>query len=126
MQGVYYNGTGLSGTPLLTRIDPTINFDLSWHSPAPGIVPQDNYSVRWTGQVQALYSENYTFYTTSDDGIRLWVNGVQLVNDWMNQDATEYSGTIALTAGQKYNIVIEYCYILQCDFSVTFLYNFLV
>ena len=108
LQGVYYNGTGLSGTPLLTRIDPTINFDLSWHSPAPGIVPQDNYSVRWTGQVQALYSENYTFYTTSDDGIRLWVNGVQLVNDWMNQGATEYSGTIALAAGQKYDIVIEY------------------
>jgi len=108
LQGVYYNGTALSGTPLLTRIDPTINFDLTYHSPAPGIVPQDNYSVRWTGQVQAVYSETYRFYTTSDDGIRLWVNGVQLVNDWMNQGATEYSGTIALTAGQRYDIVIEY------------------
>jgi len=108
LQGAYYNGTNLSGTPLLTRIDPVINFDLAYKSPAPGIVPQDNYSVIWTGQVQAQYNETYTFYTSSDDGIRLWINGVQLVNDWMNQDATEYSGTIALTAGQKYDIVIEY------------------
>jgi len=55
-----------------------------------------------------MYSETYTFYTTSDDGIRLWVNGVQLVNDWVRQGATEMSGSINLVAGQKYDIVIEY------------------
>ena len=114
LQGVYYNGITLSGTPLLTRIDTAINFELTYSkipqvlSPAPGIVPDDRYSVRWTGQVQAQSSETYTFYTVSDDGIRLWVNGVQLVDDWMNQSATEKSGTIALIAGQKYNITIEY------------------
>jgi len=114
LQGIYYNGTNLSGIPLLTRIDTTINFDFSYGnipqvlSPAPGIVPEDKYSVRWTGQVQPLYSETYTFYTQSDDGIRLWVNGVQLVDDWMNQGVTEKSGTINLAAGQKYDIVIEY------------------
>ena len=114
LQGVYYNGIALSGTPLLTRIDPVINFEMTYSqqpqvfSPAPGIVPVDLYSVRWTGQVQALYSETYTFYTVADDGIRLWVNGVQLVNNWVNQGATERSGSITLTAGQKYDIVIEY------------------
>jgi len=106
--GVYYNGTSFSGTPLLARIDSTINFELTSASPVPGIVPQDFYSVRWTGQVQPMYSETYTFYTTSDDGIRLWVNGVQLVNDWVRQGATEMSGSINLVAGQKYDIVIEY------------------
>ncbi len=111
LQGVYYNGTAFAGTPLLTRIDPTINFDLNYFgvlTPAPGIVPEDNYSVRWTGQVKALYSETYTFYTVSDDGIRLFVNGVQLVNNFVNQGATERSGTLTLVAGQKYDIVIEY------------------
>jgi len=106
--GVYYNGTSLSDTPLLTRIDSTVNFDLTTASPVPGIVPQDFYSIRWTGQVQPAYSETYTFHTTSDDGIRLWVNGVQLVNDWIRQGATEMSGSINLVAGQKYDIVIEY------------------
>jgi len=114
LQGIYYNGITLSGTPILNRVDTTINFELTYEkipqilSPAPGIVPDDKYSVRWTGQVQAQYSETYTFYTVNDDGIRLWINGVQLVDDWMNQSATEKSGTIALVAGQKYNITIEY------------------
>ena len=114
MQGVYFNGTSLSGTPLLTRTDTTINFELTYSkqpvvlSPAPGIVPEDLYSVRWTGQVQPLYSETYTFYTVADDGVRLWVNGQLLVDNWTNQGATEKSGTIKLVAGQKYDIVIEY------------------
>ena len=114
LQGTYYKGIQLSGTPLLTRIDPSINFDLRYGkqpqvlSPAPGIVPEDMFSVRWTGQVQPLYSETYTFYTLSDDGVRLWVNGTQLVNNWTNQSATEKNGSITLVAGQKYDIVIEY------------------
>ncbi len=98
----------LSGTPLLTRVDPTIDFDLGTGSPAAGTVPVDFYSVRWTGQVKAVYSETYTFYTNADDGIRLWVNGVQLVNNWADQAPTEKSGAIALVAGQKYDIVVEY------------------
>jgi len=108
LQGVYYNGITLTGTPLLTRIDSTVNFDLGFLSPAPGTVPTDLYSVRWTGQVQAVFSETYTFYTQADDGIRLWVNGVQLVDNWQNQGTTERSGTISLVAGQKYDIVVEY------------------
>ena len=114
LQGVYYNGIDLSGTVLLTRIDTTINFELTYSkqpqvlSPAPGIVPEDKYSVRWTGQVLPLHSETYTFYTLSDDGVRLWVNGSKLVDNWVNQSATEKSGTIALVAGQKYDIVLEY------------------
>ena len=114
LQAVYYNGISLSGTPLLTRVDTSINFELTYSkqplvlSPAPGIVPEDLFSVRWTGQIQPLYSETYTFYTLSDDGIRLWVNGVQLVDDWMNQGTTEKSGSITLVAGQKYDIVVEY------------------
>ncbi len=108
LQGVYYNGMTLSGTPLLTRVDPTIDFDLGTGSPAAGTVPVDFYSVRWTGQVKAVYSETYTFYTNADDGIRLWVNGVQLVNNWADQAPTEKSGAIALVAGQKYDIVVEY------------------
>ena len=38
----------------------------------------DTFSARWTGQIEAPYSGTYTFYTVSDDGVRLWVNGVQL------------------------------------------------
>ena len=50
----------------------------------------------------------YTFYTLSDDGVRLWVNGALVVNNWTDHAPTENSGTIALTAGQRYDIRMEY------------------
>ncbi|MHC5833851.1 MAG: PA14 domain-containing protein, partial [Nostoc sp.] len=44
----------------------------------------------------------------SDDGVRLSVNGQQIINHFVDQSATEYSGSIALVAGQKYDIKLEY------------------
>lgn len=91
----------------VTRTDATVNFNWGQRSPDAQIAP-DTFSVRWTGQVQAAYSEVYTFYTTGDDGIRLWVNGQQVINGWRDQAATEYAGTVALVAGQKYDLRLEY------------------
>ena len=75
--GQYYrdSGTGARFTTLvITRTDPTVNF--SWGGGAPGSgMPGDNFSVRWTGQVQAPVTGTYTFSTVSDDGVRLFVNG---------------------------------------------------
>lgn len=111
------NGTGLTGqyfsdTTLtnlaVTRTDATVNF--TWPNdtaPVTGL-PADNWSVRWTGQVQAQYSETYTFYTTSDDGVRLWVNNQLLIDNWTYHGATENSASIALTAGQSYAIKMEF------------------
>ncbi len=106
LMGAYYNTLDLSG-PALTRTDPTIDFDWSNSAPFAG-VNLNNFSVRWLGSVQARCSGTYTFYANADDGVRLWVNGTQLVDAWIYQGATEYSGTIALQAGQKYSIKIEY------------------
>jgi hypothetical protein len=58
--------------------------------------------------VQPVYTETYTFYTQSDDGVRLWVNGKLLIDNWTDHAATQNSGTITLTAGQKYSIKMEY------------------
>lgn len=67
-----------------------------------------DYSVRWTGQVRPALSGTYTFSTLSDDGARLWVGGKPLVNDWTGHGPTEDSGTIALQAGKRYDICLEY------------------
>lgn len=67
-----------------------------------------HFSTRVTGYVRPLYSETYTFYSTSDDGQRLWVNGTQLINNWTTQGMTQKSGTIALTAGVWYPIILEH------------------
>lgn len=91
----------------VTRLDPNVDYDWGNGSPDPSISP-DSYSARWTGKVTPKTSETYTFYTTSDDGVRLWVNGVQIINNWTIHGPTENSGTIALTAGTPYDIKLEY------------------
>ncbi|MCX7782710.1 MAG: DUF1929 domain-containing protein, partial [Meiothermus sp.] len=50
----------------------------------------------------------YTFITRTDDGVRLWVNNQLIIDRWVNQSSTERSGTIALVAGQRYNIRMDY------------------
>lgn len=111
LTGRYYNdaGNGTFFTTLaLTRIDATVNYDWGSGSPATG-VQANNFSARWTGQVQAPVSGVYTFYTTTDDGVRLWVNGVLILDRWIDQSpTTNTSTTIALTAGTKYDIKLEY------------------
>ncbi|MFD2573898.1 NPCBM/NEW2 domain-containing protein [Spirosoma soli] len=109
LRAEYYNNISLGGTPVLTRTDATVNFDWGTGSPASGVINTDNFSVRWTGQVQAPVTGNYVFSTTTDDGVRLWVNGVQVINDWNGHaPTTNNSVSIALTANQKYTIQLEY------------------
>jgi hypothetical protein len=101
----YYDNIDFTG-PTVNRVDPNINFT-TWGSPDPAIA-STTFSGRWTGQVLADYSETYTFETEADDGVRLWVNNQLLVNDWVDQGMTKVSGTIALTAGQRYDIKLDY------------------
>jgi hypothetical protein len=106
LTGQYYDNIDLTGLKV-TRTDPTVNFDWGSGSPDPSIGP-DTFSVRWTGQVQPQFSETYTFYTDSDDGVRLWVNGQLIINNWTNHAPTENSGALSLSAGQKVDLKMEY------------------
>ena len=116
LTGQYYNDPPAMAYPpnpgftalALTRNDATVNFDWGTGSPDP-TVTADNFTVRWTGQVLAPVTGNYTFATVSDDGVRLWIGGNQVISDWTDHAATTDSSTpIALTAGQKYDVKMEY------------------
>lgn len=107
LKATYFANNALSGSPTLTRVDDTVNFDWSTGQP-DATIPGDNFSVRWTGKVKAQFTERYTFTTSSDDGVRLWLNGVQLVNNWTDHAPVENSGQINLVAGQTYDIRMEY------------------
>jgi hypothetical protein len=89
------------------RVDPMIDFTWGAGSPDPAI-GVDTFSARWVGQVEAPSTGTFTFYTQSDDGVRLWVNGQRIINNWTNHKTIENSGTIALTAGQRYDIQMDY------------------
>jgi hypothetical protein len=106
LRGTYYNNDDFTGADV-ERVDATIDFNWGESAPISGI-GAESFSVRWRGKVQAQYSETYTFSTITDDGVRLWVNGVKLIDDWTSHAPQTASGTIALTAGQQYEIVMEY------------------
>ena len=106
VKGQYFKGMNFESL-VLTRIDPTIDFN--WGDPGgpDASVGDDSFSCRWTGEVEAAFTETYTFYGAADDGVRLWVDGRQLVNAWIDQGTTEYKGEIDLIAGNTYSIVMD-------------------
>lgn len=105
IKGEYFNGMDFN-TLLVTRTDPRIDFSWGNSGPDPA-VGDDSFSCRWTGEVEAVFTETYTFYTSSDDGVRLWVDGKRLVDNWTDHGTTENLGTIDLVAGQTYSVVME-------------------
>lgn len=109
LQGAYYSNQlkTFNDPATLVRIDTNINFNWGNGAPDPAI-SADDFTVRWTGSVQPQFNETYTFYTTTDDGVRLWVNGRLLVDEWIDQGPTTYPGTITLKAQEFYNIRMEY------------------
>jgi hypothetical protein len=103
----YFDNLNFTGTTK-SLVSPTVNFDWGTEAPVPGI-GADTFSVRWEGTVTAISPGNYQFQTNSDDGVRLWINGNLVINNWTNHTATlNTSSSISLGAGQTVPIKMEY------------------
>lgn len=103
LKAEYFKGTDFD-TLSFAKIDKKIDFE--WlKSP---VSTSDNFSVRWSGQIQPLYSEEYTFSITSGDGARLTIDGTVLFDSLQATGSTTKVGKITLVAGQKHDIVVEY------------------
>ncbi len=105
-RGEYYDNPDLTGPPALVRLDPRIEFNWLWSSPAPNVIPPDRFSVRWSQTVD-LEPGYYQFAMTVDDGGRLWVDDHLLIDGWQDQVARTYTGDIYLTGGDTF-IQMEY------------------
>lgn len=103
--GSYYSNRDLSG-PAVTRTDAAIDFNWQWDSPHPA-VPADDFSVRWEFDLHAGDAGVYRFQVRTDDGVRLWVNDVLIVDQWHDMVATTYYGVITLSPG-AYPVRMEY------------------
>ncbi len=104
--GTYFSTIDLSGTPV-TRVDPVVDFNWGGGGPT-NLTVTDNFSIRWTGFVTIPETGDYTFTTTTDDGVRLWLNDVLMINDWQSQPPTENPATLSLVQGQVVAIKMEY------------------
>ncbi|HWG74978.1 MAG TPA: PA14 domain-containing protein, partial [Acidimicrobiales bacterium] len=79
-----------AGQPTAVRSDPAVNFNWGTGSPMPGVIGATNFCVEWKGYLTVPYAQsNWYVGGYSDDGIRVWVNGAEVVNDWQNQAYTE-------------------------------------
>ncbi len=105
--GDYYNNKTLSGGAVLTRIDTAIDF--SSVPSGPGVNGTD-MSVRWTGRLTAPSTGSYTFQAGADDGVRVWVDGVMVIDGWRDQGVTYYTGPAItnVAAGHVFDIRVEY------------------
>ncbi|PSN20047.1 hypothetical protein C7271_04110 [filamentous cyanobacterium CCP5] len=106
LKATYYDGKEF-GQPVLSRRDATIDFDWQSGSPAASM-DNDAFTVHWNGFIKPDYSEDYLFTTTSDDGVRLWIDDQLIINHWYDQAATPHSGRISLEAGKFYSIKMDY------------------
>ena len=102
----YFNNLTLSGEPVLTRIDPCIDYTWSNESPDSTILPRDGYTVRWSGKLIPDKSERYLILANARDGIRLYINGEKMIDQW--EDGSNSFITEQLTAGKEYDFVAEY------------------
>ncbi|MDY7012408.1 MAG: PA14 domain-containing protein, partial [Cyanobacteriota bacterium] len=103
--GKYYNTPDFN-QPAISRTDSTVDFD--WGNGSPGInMGADTFSARWMGQIEPIYSQDYTFHTQADQGTRLWIDGELVIDGWV-QGGNKNSQPITLQAGQKYDIQLEY------------------
>jgi hypothetical protein len=105
-EGSYYRNPNLSGEPAFIRNDQNIKFD--WGSGSPdSSIPDNDFSVRWR---RSLYLPGgaWQFYTRSDDGSRVFVNGQKVLDQWWDHPAqSAYSNYQSLNAG-THNIVVDF------------------
>lgn len=112
------DGTGLLGRYFFgvnfqrlafERPDRNVEFRWTGGSPDPVRLPVGNaFTVQWHGGLVPRYSETYTLYTDSDDGVRVWVDGKLVVDDWNIHSEAEDAAALPLEAGRTYDLRVEY------------------
>lgn len=103
----WFANTSLSGTPVAETCELAISYDWGNEAPAVPGVPADGFSTRWTRSITVPQAAPYTFTATSDDGIRVFVDGTPVINAWFDQGPTTYTGTITLQPG-THEVRVEY------------------
>jgi glucose/arabinose dehydrogenase/PKD repeat protein len=103
----YFANQTLSGTPVTERCESAINYDWGSGSPSGSGVGPDNFSVRWAGTHSFATTGTYTFTATADDGVRVYLDGTLVIDQWKDQSATTYTASRTVTAGD-HELKVEY------------------
>ncbi len=102
----FFAGIELAGLPIHKRTDASINFYWRNGTPEKDSVPTNRFSARWQGYFN-FEAGDYRFISSTDDGMRVWVDGEEIISSWKNQGTTEYFADLALSEG-KHLVKVEY------------------
>jgi beta-glucosidase len=100
-----FHNKNLEGSPVVNQDQ---KIDENWGEDGPEKGLNDNFSIRWTGRLKAPVTGTYTLGVRADDGMRLWINGKLVADDWKNGPARVSSAKIDLKAGETVDIKVEY------------------
>jgi alpha-D-xyloside xylohydrolase len=105
LTGQYYSGVNFD-TLVKTERDPQIDYD--WSTKPPPGLNHDQYSVRWTGAIQVVKGGSYTFTTVGDDGINLWIDGKEIIDDWSDHPAATDTATVVFPDNSRHTVRMDY------------------
>lgn len=108
LKGSYFSNSELKGNPAFDKQDEQLNFKWTLYSPNPEKLQPDNYSIRWTGKLEAPKSGKYQLGLRGNDGFRLFLNGSLLIDNWEKLSYSTKTVEVDFTKGQKYDIVVEF------------------
>src|SRR2546421_5063944 len=111
LRGEYFGNASLEGKPIVTRVDPGVDFTWNGVVPAPG-VPTGEFSVRWSGELIPTSTGGYRFGLRSEGGygLRLYLDGKCLIDEWTRPDEGGLTPLVHLERGHVYVIRVEYAH----------------
>jgi len=106
IKGEYFPNPDLAGEPFQVKRDREISFP-SWAG-EPLETGGEGFSIRWSGKIRLPERGLYTFRTISSDGVRLWVEGKLLIDNWKSHRECYDTADIELEGGTDVPIKLEF------------------
>jgi alpha-L-fucosidase len=108
LTAAFWPNASFTGAPTVTRTDRTLNYNWKFTGSPATTLPAETFSSRWTGRLEAPYTENYTLTTVSDDTVRVWIDGRLVIDNTTPHGPTIDRATVALRAGQRHTIQVDH------------------
>jgi hypothetical protein len=103
----FFTNQVLAGSPAYTRVDPWIGADWGTGAPAPGI-SSEHFSVRWTRSLELADDGAYQFCAMADDGVRIWVDNVLVLDEWHGNNGVAHCGSQRVLFKGAHDVRVEY------------------
>lgn len=111
LKAEYFANVDVKGQPVMTRIDPWVNFNWGYDAPHPDLHRPDDrnlFSIRWTGKLLPPKTGRYKLNVYHNDGVRVYLDGKPVIDNWKKNRVVFRTVSVSLTEGKQYDLRIEY------------------